>query len=109
VIGGGNTAVEEALYLTNHSDDVTLIHAGQPAAEKILRIACSRTSRSGVIWNSEVDEFLSGGEPEALTGPAAQETGFTGELSDAAPSTAPSGRDGPSRRPELFAGQLELD
>src|SRR6476469_5739665 len=69
VIGGGNTAVEEALYLTNHSHDVTLIHRRDSLrAEKILQDRLFANPHITVIWNHEVEEFLSGGEPEALTG-----------------------------------------
>src|SRR3989337_905250 len=69
VIGGGNTAVEEALYMTNHTHDVTLIHRRDSfRAEKILQDRLFANPSIKVIWNSEVVEFLSGGEPETLVG-----------------------------------------
>src|SRR5918998_1108437 len=58
VIGGGNTAVEEALYLTNHSHDVTLIHRRDKLrAEKILQDRLFANPHIKVIWDSEVVEF----------------------------------------------------
>src|SRR3954462_10073963 len=69
VIGGGNTAVEEALYLTNHSHDVTLVHRRDSLrAEKILQDRLFANPHINVIWDSEVMEFAAGGEPEALVG-----------------------------------------
>jgi thioredoxin reductase (NADPH) len=69
VIGGGNTAVEEALYMTNHSHDVTLIHRRDSLrAEKILQDRLFANPHIKVIWDSEVAGFVSGGEPEALVG-----------------------------------------
>jgi len=69
VIGGGNTAVEEALYLTNHSHDVTLIHRRDAfRAEKILQDRLFAHPNIKVIWDSEVAEFVGGGMPEALVG-----------------------------------------
>src|SRR5688572_10187944 len=81
VIGGGNTAVEEALYLTNHSHDVTLIHRRDSLrAEKILQDRLFANPHVKIIWNAEVVEFLSGGMPEALTGLQLKDT-RTGALS----------------------------
>ena len=69
MIGGGNTAVEEALYLTNHSHDVTLIHRRDSLrAEKILQDRLFANPNIKIIWDSEVAEFVGGGEPEALVG-----------------------------------------
>ncbi len=69
VIGGGNTAVEEALYLTNHSHDVTLVHRRDSLrAEKILQDRLFANPHIKIIWDSEVEEFVAGGEPEALVG-----------------------------------------
>ena len=69
VIGGGNTAVEEALYLTNHSHDVTLIHRRDSLrAEKILQDRLFAHPNIKIIWDSEVAEFIAGGMPEALVG-----------------------------------------
>jgi len=59
VIGGGNTAVEEALYLTHHADHVTLIHRRDTLrAEKILQDRLFAHPRISVIWNAEVAEII---------------------------------------------------
>ncbi len=61
VIGGGNTAVEEALYLTNHSDNVTLIHRRDSLrAEKILQERLFAHPKITVLWNKAVDSFEAG-------------------------------------------------
>ncbi len=108
VIGGGNTAVEEALYLTNHSDDVTLIHRRSDLrAEKILQDRLFAHPKISVIWNKRVDEFL--GDPldggltglklvDSLTG---EESEFDCEGAFVAIGHAPA--------TELFKGKLEMD
>ncbi|KEO91148.1 thioredoxin reductase [Erythrobacter longus] len=61
VIGGGNTAVEEALYLTNHSDDVTIIHRRDEfRAEKILQERVFKSDKINVMWNKTVESFEAG-------------------------------------------------
>ena len=61
VIGGGNTAVEEALYLTNHSDDVTLIHRrDELRAEKILQDRVFASEKITTLWNKTVAGFVAG-------------------------------------------------
>ncbi len=67
VIGGGNTAVEEALYMTNHSHDVTLIHRRDHLrAEKILQDRLFAHPAIKVLWNKRVGAFVAGGDPEGL-------------------------------------------
>jgi thioredoxin reductase (NADPH) len=69
VIGGGNTAVEEALYLTHHADSVTLIHRRDSLrAEKILQERLFANQKISVIWDSVVEEIEGGGTPEVVTG-----------------------------------------
>lgn len=69
VVGGGNSAVEEALYLTNHAAKVTLIHRrDRLRAEKILQDRLFKHPKIEVIWESEVVEVLGGGMPPAVTG-----------------------------------------
>jgi thioredoxin reductase (NADPH) len=59
VVGGGNTAVEEALYLTNHASKVTVIHRrDQFRAEKILQDRLFASRKIEVIWDHCVDEIL---------------------------------------------------
>jgi thioredoxin reductase (NADPH) len=108
VIGGGNTAVEEAIYMTNHSQDVTLIHRRDSLrAEKILQDRLFANPHIKIIWNAEVAEFLSGGTPEALTGLKLRDT-QTGALSDIDVEGAFVAI-GHSPATELFKDQLELD
>src|SRR4051794_21942764 len=108
VIGGGNTAVEEALYLTNHSHDVTLIHRRDSLrAEKILQDRLFANEKINVVWDSEVLEFVGGGEPEALIGLDVRNR-RTGEVSrvDVEGAFVAIGH---SPATELFKGQLKLD
>ena len=108
VIGGGNTAVEEALYLTNHSHDVTLIHRRDSLrAEKILQDRLFSNPHIKVIWDSEVAEFVAGGEPEALVGLDIKNR-RTGEMSrvDVEGAFVAIGH---KPATELFVGKLDLD
>jgi thioredoxin reductase (NADPH) len=108
VIGGGNTAVEEALYLTNHSHDVTLIHRRDSLrAEKILQDRLFANEKITVIWDSEVVEFVGGGDPEALIGLDIRNK-RTGEISRVECEGAFVAI-GHQPATELFTGQLELD
>jgi thioredoxin reductase (NADPH) len=69
VVGGGNTAVEEALYLTNHARRVTLVHRRRTLrAEKILQDRLFRNPKIEVIWDSVVEEILGVPEPPEVTG-----------------------------------------
>ena len=69
VIGGGNTAVEEALYLTNHSHDVTLIHRRDSLrAEKILQDRLFANPHIKIDLGFRSRRVRAGGEPEALVG-----------------------------------------
>ena len=67
VIGGGNTAVEEALFLTNFASKVTLIHRRDSLrAEKILQERLFKNSKIKILWNKKAIEFLGSKEPIAL-------------------------------------------
>jgi thioredoxin reductase (NADPH) len=69
VVGGGNTAVEEAIYLTNHARQVTLIHRRNTLrAEKILQERLFRNPKIGIIWDSVVEEILGEREPPTVRG-----------------------------------------
>src|SRR3954453_21986976 len=108
VIGGGNTAVEEALSLTNHSHDVPLIHRRDALrAEKILQDRLFANPNIKVIWDSEVVEFVGGGDPEALIGLDIKSK-RNGEITRLAVEGAFVAI-GHSPATELFAGQIELD
>src|SRR6266478_4563177 len=82
VVGGGNTAVEEAIYLTNHARQVTLVHRRNSLrAEKILQERLFRNPKIGIIWDSVVEEILGVREPPTVTGVRLRNT-LTGSLSD---------------------------
>jgi thioredoxin reductase (NADPH) len=108
VIGGGNTAVEEALYMTNHSHDVTLIHRRDSLrAEKILQDRLFAHPNIRVLWNREVAQFVAGGEPEVLVGVELRDT-QTGAL-ERLDTEGAFVAIGHSPATELFRGHLELD
>jgi thioredoxin reductase (NADPH) len=69
VIGGGNTAVEEALFLTNFASKVTVVHRRDSfRAEKILQDRLFRNPKVTVIWNHTVEEILGTEAPLGVTG-----------------------------------------
>ena len=108
VIGGGNTAVEEALYMTNHSHDVTLIHRrGELRAEKILQDRLFAHPHIKVLWNKGVERFVGGGDPEGLVSVALTDTA-TGESSSIDVDGAFVAI-GHKPATEIFVGHLPMD
>jgi thioredoxin reductase (NADPH) len=108
VIGGGNTAVEEALYLTHHASKVTVIHRRDKfRAEQILQARLFANPKVDVIWDSVVDEVLGEATPPHVTGLRLKnvKTGATNGLNCDGVFIA-IGHDPVT---ELFKGQLRLD
>lgn len=69
VVGGGNTAVEEALYLTHHAAKVTIVHRRDAfRAERILQQRLFANPKIEVIWDSAVEDVVGGGDPAGVTG-----------------------------------------
>lgn len=109
VIGGGNTAVEEALYLSNIAAEVTLVHRRDALrAEKILQNQLFAKAESGnvrILWNHVVDEVL--GDDSGVTGLRVRNTAdpsVTGDL----PLSGVFIAIGHRPNTELFKGQLEM-
>jgi thioredoxin reductase (NADPH) len=107
VIGGGNTAVEEALFLTNFASKVTVIHRRDHfRAEKILQDRLFKNPKVEVIWNHALEEVIGDENPLGVTAARIKDvtTGAIRELSvhgifvaiGHAPST------------ELFVGKLPM-
>jgi thioredoxin reductase (NADPH) len=108
VVGGGNTAVEEALYLTHHAAKVILIHRrGSLRAEKILQDRLFKNPKIDVIWDHAVDEILGAGTPAVVTGARLRQT-ETGALRDIAVDGVfiAIGHDPAT---SLFRGKLDMD
>jgi len=107
VIGGGNTAVEEALYLTNHSQDVTLVHRRDSLrAEKILQDRLLSHPNITVVWNKAVESFVAG--EDGTLGSLALVDTQTGEKSELAADGAFVAI-GHAPATELFQGKLAMD
>jgi thioredoxin reductase (NADPH) len=108
VVGGGNTAVEEALFLTNFAAKVTLVHRrDELRAERILQERLFAHPKIEVIWEHAIDEVLGQSEPLGVTGVRLEHLP-TGEMRDiacdgffVAIGHAPAS--------ELFKGQLAMD
>ena len=108
VVGGGNTAVEEALFLTSFAEKVTLVHRrGELRAERILQERLFAHPKVEVVWDTAVDEVLGEGDPGGVRAVRLKNL-KTGEVSElevdglfVAIGHAPAS--------ELFKGQLETD
>jgi len=106
VVGGGNTAVEEALFLTSFASKVTLVHRKEELrAEKILQERLLAHPKIEIAWNSAIDEIVGDTNPMGVTGVRLKNV-VTGDLSELkcdgvfiAIGHAPSS--------ELFKDQLE--
>jgi thioredoxin reductase (NADPH) len=107
VVGGGNTAVEEALFLTNFAKKVTLVHRrGELRAEKILQQRLFNHPKIEVLWNTTLVEVTGTADPKSVTGVRLKDVS-TGKVS----SRAVDGvfiAIGHAPATELFAGQLEM-
>ena len=108
VIGGGNTAVEEALYLTNHASRVTLVHRRDALrAEKILQDRLFRNDKIEILWDHVLAEIEGESEPSTVMGIAVRHV-----KTDALQRIPLSGvfiAIGHRPNTELFAGQLTMD
>ena len=107
VIGGGNTAVEEALFLTKFADQVTLVHRRDALrAEKILQHRLLEHPQIDVIWDSVLDEVLGTDNPMGVTGARIKNV-KTGALSEV-PVDGVFIAIGHAPATELFHGQLPM-
>jgi thioredoxin reductase (NADPH) len=108
VVGGGNTAVEEALFLTNFASKVTLVHRrDELRAEKILQERLFHHEKIEVVWDSAIDEVVGATDPMGVTGVRLKnvKTGDTREIACDGVFIAI----GHAPASQLFKGQLEMD
>ena len=109
VVGGGNTAVEEALYLANIASHVTLIHRRDKfKAEKIMQDKLFKKAEEGkvtILWNSTLDEVL--GDAKGVTGARLKSTA-DGSTTDIAVDGVFIAI-GHKPNTDLFVGQLEME
>ena len=107
VIGGGNTAVEEALFLTNFASKVTVVHRRDSfRAEKILQERLFRNPRISVIWDTALEEVVGSENPLKVKGVILRnvKTGaFSERLTDGVFIAI-----GHTPASELFVGQVEM-
>jgi len=107
VVGGGNTAVEEALFLTNFASKVTLVHRRDTLrAEKVLQDRLFAHPKIVTVWNAAVEEILADSEPRGVTGVRLRDT-KTGVLS-VLPADGVFVAIGHKPSTELFVGQLDM-
>jgi len=108
VVGGGNTAAEEAIFLTNFATRVTVVHRrAELRAEKILQDRLFANPKIAFAWDSVVDEILGTDNPPGVTGVRVRNV-KTGALSEI-PADGVFVAIGHTPNTELFAGQLEMD
>ena len=108
VIGGGNTAVEEALYLTNHAARVTLVHRRDSLrSEKILQDRLFANDKIDVVWDHTLDEIIGNSDPKGVTAARLRSVG-----SDETRDLAVDGvfvAIGHRPNTDIFKGQVDMD
>jgi thioredoxin reductase (NADPH) len=107
LIGGGNTAVEEALFLTNFASKVTVIHRRDSfRAEKIMQERLFRNPKIEVVWDTVVEEIVGTDDPRSVTGAKVKnlKTGETRTI----PAHGVFVAIGHAPATELFVGQLDM-
>ncbi|HMI97224.1 MAG TPA: thioredoxin-disulfide reductase [Micropepsaceae bacterium] len=108
VVGGGNTAVEEALFLTNFATDVTLIHRRDSLrADKTNQMRIDQHPKTRIVWDSVVEEVLGAGEPKIVSGVRLKNL-KTGAL-DTIAADGLFIAIGHTPATEIFRGQLDMD
>jgi thioredoxin reductase (NADPH) len=107
VIGGGNTAVEEALFLTNFAEKVTIVHRRDRfRAERIMQERLFKNPKIKIVWNSVLEEVLGTDQPKTVTGVVLRNVA-TGQLSKL-PVAGIFTAIGHVPATELFKDQLEM-
>jgi thioredoxin reductase (NADPH) len=107
VVGGGNTAVEEALFLTNFASKVTLIHRrSEFRAERILQDRLFKHPKIEVRWNTELADVTGNNMPPSVTGAVLRNT-LTGET-EAFPVDGIFIAIGHTPATAVFAGKLDM-
>jgi thioredoxin reductase (NADPH) len=108
IVGGGNTAVEEALFLTNFAKSVTLVHRRDALrAEKMLQQRLFTHPKIKVVWDTEVDSVEGTNEPKSVTNVKLRNA-RTGALTDL-PADGLFVAIGHVPATELFKGQVDMD
>jgi thioredoxin reductase (NADPH) len=108
VVGGGNTAVEEALFLTNFASKVTVVHRRDEfRAERILQERLFNHPKIEVVWDSAIDEVLGDTDPLGVTGVRVKDVKTGAARTIACDGVFIAIGHAPSS--ELFKGQLEMD
>jgi thioredoxin reductase (NADPH) len=107
VFGGGNTAVEEALFLTNFASKVTIVHRRDAfRAERIMQERLFKNPKIEVIWDSVLDEVTGSQDPKSVTGVSVKNV-KTGKVTKL-PVDGVFVAIGHAPATELFKGQLEM-
>jgi thioredoxin reductase (NADPH) len=108
VVGGGNTAAEEALFLTNFAERVTLVHRRDGLrADKTNQARLAANGKIESVYNTEVTEVLGTDEPRGVTGVRLRNSATRNERSLAVDGLFVA--IGHSPATELFKGQLDMD
>lgn len=107
VVGGGNTAVEEAIFLTNFAKRVTLVHRRDSLrSERILQDRLLKNPKIEVVWDSAIEEVIGTADPKSVTGVRLKNV-KTGQITDREADGVFIAI-GHSPATEIFKGQLEM-